>query len=93
MFRVAEFAEDAEGLEMHKTRPKNVGLPAGARRPRSEAARKVEKQREPQWAAWTSDLSRIVAYGATLEEARDSARALGEAEPALEPVQSRHRLA
>ena len=51
------------------------------------------RNRKSRWVAWSGDLSKIIAYGATLEEARDAARAKGEMEPALEPVQSRHRLA
>jgi hypothetical protein len=67
-----------------------------ALKPRETVRTKPEiriRHREPHWAAWSGDLSRIIAYGATPEEARDAARAKGEMEPALEPVQSRHRQA
>jgi hypothetical protein len=64
--------------------PKRIASPASKPRRRS---------REPRWAAWSSDLSKIIATGDSIEQARDAVRALGEMEPALEPVQSRHRLA
>ena len=100
---------------MSTTRPRKVGLPAGARTRRkasskpsttlhhdaakaSKATRLVSsssgrKSPEPKWIAWSGDLSKVVAKGATLEAARDAARALGESEPVLEPVQRRARLA
>ena len=74
---------------MSKARPKPIGTP-GLGRSRRPAA---SSRGEPRWAAWSSDLSRIIATGDTIEEARDAARALGEIEPALEPVQHRARLA
>jgi hypothetical protein len=73
---------------MSKTPSKNGGGQA-AGQPR----RPTRVAREPEWVAWTNDGSRILAKGATLEAARDAARALGEPDPILEPAQIRARLA
>jgi hypothetical protein len=70
---------------MGKTRDKNLASPTSP--PTRQSAR------EPRWVAWSNDGSKIVARGDTLEGAREAAHAAGEADPIIEPIQPRARLA
>lgn len=56
-------------------------------RTKPDAPARVRPRREPDWVAWSHDGSRPLATAATLEEAREAARAQGEMDPILEPVQ------
>jgi hypothetical protein len=78
---------------MSKARPRQPGplAPAAARR---RAPKKPgESRRSATWRAWSNDGARIVATGPSFETARDAARASGEADPIVEPIPRRGRLA
>jgi hypothetical protein len=70
---------------MNKTRPERSGSPA----PATTGRRSGELER----VAWSNDGTRALATGATLEAAREAAKALGEPDPILEPAQRNARIA
>ena len=70
---------------MSKIIPKKFGKAPSVRRGTPAV------KRPARWVAWSNDGARVVARGASFEEARAAARTLGEPDPIVEhdPVRSR----